>query len=113
MPRLSLVLLGPVEIIFNEERLERFRTSRVQALLLYLATEQVLGTNTHRREALMELLWPGLPLKSAQVNLRQTIYHLRQAIPGIPQKASDEEVQFLLSDRQTSWPSRYHFGVRA
>jgi predicted ATPase/DNA-binding SARP family transcriptional activator len=101
MPGLTLALIGPVTITWNEERLERFRTSRVQALLLYLVTEGALGASTHRREALMELLWPGLPLKSAQVNLRQTIYHLRQAIPDISEDAGDGEIQFLLSDRQT------------
>jgi len=46
-------------------------------------------------------LWPGLPLQSAQVNLRQTIYHLRQAIPEKPDEASGVDLPFLLSDRQT------------
>jgi DNA-binding SARP family transcriptional activator/predicted ATPase len=101
MTGLSLALFGAVTVTWNEDRLERFRTSRVQALLLYLVTEQALGAATHRREALMELLWPGLPLKSAQVNLRQTIYHLRQAIPAMHDEAGDGVIPFLSSDRQT------------
>jgi predicted ATPase/DNA-binding SARP family transcriptional activator len=49
----------------------------------------------------MELLWPGLPLKSAQVNLRQTIYHLRRAIPEMQGEVQDDDVEFLISDRQS------------
>lgn len=101
MNGLSLALLGAVSVTYDGQILERFRTSRVRALLYFLATEQVLGTLTHRREALMELLWPGLPLQSAQVNFRQTIYHLRQAIPEKPDEASGDDLPFLLSDRQT------------
>jgi predicted ATPase/DNA-binding SARP family transcriptional activator len=97
MTGLSLALFGVVTVTCNEERLERFRTSRVQALLLYLATEQIMGTTTHRREALMELLWPGLPLQSAQVNLRQTIYHLRRAIPEIVDEASGDDLKVRIN----------------
>ena len=100
MNGLSLALLGAVSVFYDGRPLERFRTNRVRALLYYLATESVLGTSSFRREALMELLWPGLPLQSAQANLRQTLYHLRQAIPDMPAEAGDGVNHFLLSDRQ-------------
>ena len=43
----------------------------------------------------MTLLWPDMPLESAQVNLRQTIYRLRQAISG------KTDVPLIITDRQT------------
>ena len=80
MSTLFLSFLGPFEAKVGDQELDRFRTSKVQALLIYLAVE---ADGVHRREALMELLWPGLPLKSAQVNLRQMLYQLRRAIPEV------------------------------
>ena len=82
MGELRISLLGSFQASFDDRPLAPFRTSKVQALLIYLAVEALSEpTVTHRREALMELLWPGLPLKSAQDNLRQTLYQLRKAIP--------------------------------
>jgi predicted ATPase/DNA-binding SARP family transcriptional activator len=101
MSDLYVALLGPVAVALNDQRLEKFRTSRVQALLFYLTTERALGTAVHRREALMELLWPGLPSQSAQVNLRQTLYHLQKAIPAMDAPIGNAESSFLLADRQT------------
>ena len=101
MSDLYVALLGPVKVTLNNQRLEKFRTSRVQALLFYLATERALGAAVHRREALMELLWPGLPSSSAQVNLRQTLYHLQKAIPVMDAPAGNAVSSFLLTDRQT------------
>ncbi len=101
MSGLSLTLLGPFEATSNDQPLLKFRTNRVQALLIYLATENARADTIHRREALMDLLWPGLPQKSAQVNLRQTLYHLRKAVPELPAKDGAELLPFLLTDRQT------------
>jgi len=102
MSDLYVALLGPVKVALNDQRLEKFRTSRVQALLFYLATEQALGTEVHRREALMELIWPCLPSASAQVNLRQTLYHLQKAIPAMDAPSGGAAISFLLADRQTA-----------
>jgi hypothetical protein len=46
----------------------------------------------------MALLWPGLPQKSAQVNLRQTLCRLRQAIPEVMTKDREGTVPFPLVD---------------
>jgi predicted ATPase/DNA-binding SARP family transcriptional activator len=101
MPALILSLLGPFQAKLGDRELDRFRTNKVQALLIYLAVE---AGAAHRREALMELLWPGLPLKSAQVNLRQTLYQLRRAIPQVAASYRDdgESVPLVLSDRHTA-----------
>ncbi len=98
---LYVALLGPVAVRLNDQRLEKFRTSRVQALLFYLATEQALGAAVHRRETLIDLLWPGLPSPSAQASLRQTLYHVRKAIPVMDGPAGGAAIPFLLADRQT------------
>jgi hypothetical protein len=77
MARLSLQLLGPFQASLDGQPLTDFRTRKVQALLLYLAVE----TQAHNRDLLLDLLWPGLPERSARSNLRQTIYYLRQIFP--------------------------------
>jgi DNA-binding SARP family transcriptional activator/predicted ATPase len=101
MHNLYLALLGPAAALLNDQRLEKFRTSRVQALLFYLAAERALGAEVQRREALMELLWPGLPSASAQVNMRQTLYLLQKAIPAADAAEGGTAHSFLLTDRQT------------
>src|SRR5262245_10001372 len=95
MPALSLTVLGPFEANQDGQPLTRFRTSRVQALLAYLAVE---APSTHGREFLSDLLWPGLLPKSAAENLRQTLYQLRLVIPTVPSKTGATEVPFVLSD---------------
>lgn len=67
-------------------------------MLVYLVCE---GERPLQRETLMELLWPGMPLASAQANLRQTLYRLRQAIPEVKAKNASGPVPFAISDRQT------------
>jgi serine/threonine protein kinase/WD40 repeat protein/DNA-binding SARP family transcriptional activator len=80
MTVLSIYLLGPFRAELEGETLTDFRTRKVQALLIYLAAE----TQAHKRDRLLELLWPGLPERSARSNLRQIIYHLRQLLPDPP-----------------------------
>ena len=94
MTTLSLSLLGPIAGTVNGRSLE-MSSSRAQALLAYVAMNQ---EYPQRREALMELLWPGMPPQSAQVNLRRALYLLRQALTAEDQSASDG---LLLADRHT------------
>ncbi len=98
MPVLRISLLGPFLARLDDQPVYNFRTNKVQALLIYLAVER---GRPHQREALMTLLWPDMPLASAQVNLRQTIYRLRQAIPQVDCTTDDSTVPLLLADRQT------------
>jgi len=98
---LSFSLLGPISILGENLQPLKFRSSRDQALLIYLATESGLGISTHRREKLMNLLWADFTQKSAQVNLRQALYHLRKTVAAIPQPAGGDSIPILLSDRQT------------
>lgn len=98
MSVLTLSLLGPFAVTLDEQSLDTFPTVKVQALLAYLAIE---CDRAHRRESLMELLWPGMPLESAQVNLRQTLYRLRKTIPQVAGINGGTPVHLVLSDRQT------------
>ena len=92
MSPLSLHLLGPFEAHLDSIPLQDLRSSRAQALLIYLTVERA---STHRREHLCTLLWPGMPEKSARHNLSQTLYTLRQAIPD-----GDPPIPLLLVNRQ-------------
>ena len=75
---LALSLLGSCQASLNGNPITKFRSNRVQALLIYLAVEK---TDTpHQRDKFLDLLWPKMPQKSAQNNLRQTIYQLRRVI---------------------------------
>ena len=98
MLNLSVALLGSFEAILGEQPLPPFRTKSVQALLIYLLCE---ADQPHQREALMTLLWPDLPLLSAQANMRQTLYRLRKLIPEVTGGDGDAVVPFLLVNRQT------------
>ena len=79
----------------DERPLTQFRTKSVQALLIYLVCQP----QKQAREALMTLLWPDLPPKSGQGNLRHTLYHLKQMIPSAA--GGDDAVSFILADRQS------------
>ncbi len=102
MEKLVLHLLGSFQANLGERPLPPFRTIKAQALLIYLAVENAKDPGkVQQGEALMELLWPGLPLKSAQVNLRQTIYQLRKMIPDNQDWTEGEGTPFLLTQRRT------------
>ncbi len=95
MSGLRLSLLGPFTATLDDLPVGSFRTNKVQALLIYLAVER---HRPHQREALMTLLWPDMPLGSAQVNLRQTLYRLRHAIPEVSHKNKAETTPLLKTE---------------
>ncbi|KAA3664594.1 MAG: hypothetical protein DWQ04_04895, partial [Chloroflexi bacterium] len=103
-----LSMYGRFQATLNSKPLPGFRTTKVQALLIYLAAEP---TTPHRRETLMSLLWPRMPERSARQNLRQSLYNLRRSIPDLPLQLPGSEtpgliemetaVPLLLTNRQT------------
>jgi predicted ATPase/DNA-binding SARP family transcriptional activator len=103
MKELSLSLLGGFYGKLGEKPLPPFRTRKAEALLVYIVTEAALSDNPvrHSRDMLMGLLWPERDQKSAQVNLRQILYQVRQVIPELPQRLSGQPIPLLLSDRET------------
>ena len=99
MAILSLFVLGSFQAALGDEPLVDFRTNKGQALLIYLATEP----NPQSRESLMNLFWPGLPARSARVNLRQILHQMLKAIPeASPEEegADDNAVPLLIANRQ-------------
>jgi DNA-binding SARP family transcriptional activator len=64
---LTLSFLGPFRAELDGQSLLPFRTTKVQALLIYLVAEHTFsGTSMFRRESLMELLWAETPEYAAR-----------------------------------------------
>src|SRR5690349_10363243 len=93
MVRLSLSVLGPLQVTLDGTAVASFAYDKVRALLVYLAVE---ADRPHRRDALVGLLWPDLPDSAARNNLRQALANLRHAIGDA---AADPA--FLLVTRET------------
>ena len=93
MARLSILLLGPFQVTLNGQPATGFESSKVKALLAYLAAE---ADRPHARETLAGLLWPDYPHRSALNNLRSALANLRQAIGD-----QQADPSFLLITRDT------------
>lgn len=94
MPKLSIRLLGPLQVALDDALVTDFATDKARAMLAYLAVE---ADRPHRRDALAGLLWPEQSQDKARQNLRQTLARLRRAI-GDDQK---DAAPFLLVSRET------------
>ncbi len=79
--RWQLRLLGAVEAFDGEQRIERFPSRAVAALLARLA---LAPERAHPREELVELLWPGVALDVGRNRLRQALSTLKSLLepPG-------------------------------
>ena len=102
--KFSISLLGPFKAELDGEPVRSFRSTKVRALLSYLAVE---SQRPWTRSMLGDLLWPDLPDKEAQSNLRNAISNLRQVI-GDQQKFSSP-ARF---PGYTSIQSNYHHLAR-
>jgi len=97
--RLSVHLLGPLQVTLDGEPVTTFESDKVRALLAYLVTE---AGSQHRRERLAGLLWPERSERVARNNLRVALANLRKAI-GDHKASGDEQTTppFLTITRQT------------
>jgi predicted ATPase/DNA-binding SARP family transcriptional activator len=77
MSRLSLSMLGPMQVTLDARAVTAFESNRVRALLAYLVLEP---ERPHHREELAGLLWPDWPDRTARSNLRYALANLRTAI---------------------------------
>jgi adenylate cyclase len=93
MARLTIHLLGPVQVTLDGQPIAGFETEKGRASLAYLAAEP---DRTHRREALAEMFWPGRAEGAARANLRHTLARLRQVIGD-----RGAEPPFLVPTRHT------------
>jgi len=90
---LSVRLLGPHQVTLDGQPVTGFKSSKVRALLAYLAVE---ADRPHRREVLAGLLWPDWPDRDALSNLRYALSNLRRVIGD-----RTAEPPFLLITRDT------------
>ena len=77
MPRLTISLLGHFQATLRATALTSFESSKVRALLAYLAVE---ADQAHQRDVLAGLLWPHRSTRDALSNLRYALYDLRNVI---------------------------------
>jgi predicted ATPase/DNA-binding SARP family transcriptional activator/Tfp pilus assembly protein PilF len=94
MSGLTLSLLGPLAITLDNRPFSALRIRPALALFIYLACRP----ERHRREHLMTLLWPDWSPASAQQNLRQNLYVLRQTLPEVV-SPNGGQVPLILADR--------------
>src|SRR4051812_36031444 len=88
---LHLQALGAFEVRIDDTLIERFRSDKVRALLIYLAVE---ADRPHPRASLAALLWPDYADVQALRNLSQTLVRLNEALGAVAPS-------FLLVTRQT------------
>ena len=77
MARLTLRVLGELQVSIDDVPIQSFESDKVRALLAYLAVE---ADRAHTREALIGLLWPDSTEETARHNLRQALFNLRLAL---------------------------------
>lgn len=77
MPRFELSLLGPPHVEYNGARLKLY-SRKAFALLAYLA----MNPHHHRRDSLVNLLWPDSTRAKGKACLRTSLYDLKQALDG-------------------------------
>lgn len=73
-PTLRIHLLGGLALALDDAPLTNFLSSKVPALLAYLAATR----RPHSRDALAALLWGDLPETDAKNNLRQSLSNLKK-----------------------------------
>lgn len=103
MPNLQLALLGSWQMHLAGQPVTHFPTTKVQALLAYLAVE---AQSAHTRDALIGLFWAEYSADSARQNLRKTLQRLRQILPAAYLHATSQTIQFDPA-------SDYHLDVTA
>ncbi len=77
MAHLRLSLMGPFQVTLDGQAISGFKSTKVRALLAYLAIE---ADRPQPRDALAGLLWPQRPDRDARNNLRTALANLRQVI---------------------------------
>ena len=77
MTKLSIDVLGTLQVSMDDEPISALESVKVRALLAYLVVE---ADHPHHREALVGLFWPDFPEESARHNLRQALFNLRSIL---------------------------------
>ena len=93
MARLTLYLLGSLELELDGRPVTRSAKGKARALLAYLALE---AGRAQSRAPLAALLWPDWPERSARANLRNTLSNLRKAL-GDANAPADQALTLLIT----------------
>jgi DNA-binding SARP family transcriptional activator len=80
MSRLSISLLGTLQLARGDAPLGTIESDKGRALLAYLAVE---ADRPHSRAALASLLWPDVPERVARQNLRRALDGAPGATPTL------------------------------
>ncbi len=91
----TLCCLGQPGLIGPDGRAVRFRTRKHLALLVYLAVESRVA---HRRERLVELLWPNASHGEGRHSLSTALSVLRAKLGRAAIKSSRDHVQLVMAD---------------
>ncbi|MGB0386052.1 MAG: tetratricopeptide repeat protein [Ardenticatenaceae bacterium] len=96
MGRLKLHLFGSFYATLDGQRLTKFRSDKVRALLAYLVLE---ARQPIRRTVLVELLWNGYTHRTARQSLRMALLNLRKLFSGLDELlvVTRQTIQFNLS----------------
>lgn len=86
---LSLTTIGSFRVAWNDAPVRNVGCGKPAALLVYLAMKP----GMHRRETIADLFWPTLESASARLNLRQSLFLLRDVLG----EASGRD--YILADR--------------
>lgn len=93
MVRLSLGLLGPMQVMLNGQPVTAFPYEKVRVLLAYLVIE---SDQRHHRDQLASMLWADQCEANARTNLRKALYTLRRLLGDSP-----EHVPLFFTTRNT------------
>jgi DNA-binding SARP family transcriptional activator/predicted ATPase len=93
MPRLSISLLGTLQVRLGARPVTAFEANSARALLAYLACHAGMAC---QRDALAGLLWPDYPNADALRNLRKALYRVRKAL-----SMGEPTPPYLLAARHT------------
>lgn len=90
-------LFGQLKVTLGRETIDQFRTRKTASLLAYLAFHR----SPTPREVLIELLWPDVPHRNGQNNLRVLLSHLRAQSELHNPTSSVISSQFIHANRVT------------
>src|SRR5436853_7777210 len=89
-PTLYIQLFGNFSLLYGDQQITSFTTTRLQSLIAYLALQRDVP---QQRQRLAFLFWPDTTEAQARNNLRQLLHQVRQAFPAVE--------RFLSADTHT------------
>ena len=102
MPRLAIFLLGPPRLELDDATV-RLDRRKAFALLAYLAVT----AQSHRRDSLVNLLWPDLDTARGHAALRRTLHSLTNALGAGWLDTGRDEIGLILGATPATPSGRY------